>query len=182
MEKWGKERHPPHPATIQHFFLHCVLLAVCGGGCLVVFLGGWMLLLRLILFSSSSSSTIISIQSATVGVLFPDIEQAHTTNEDEYDDDDTPFSECMGSVTSFSTAVSTDFYGVHVYDLRIVFFMHFQSGGGGAGGQQQSQQQQSSSMGDGAMEFHQSSEEISKIKASLMDQGWAKIYFQKTEN
>ncbi|KAI3410355.1 hypothetical protein GPALN_004456 [Globodera pallida] len=34
---------------------------------------------------------------------------------------------------------------------------------------QQSQQQQSSSMGDGAMEFHQSSEEISKIKASLMD-------------
>ncbi|KAI3421853.1 hypothetical protein GPALN_012397 [Globodera pallida] len=40
---------------------------------------------------------------------------------------------------------------------------------GGGGGQQQSQQQQSSSMGDGAMEFHQSSEEISKIKASLMD-------------
>uniref|UniRef100_A0A914HJU0 Cyclin-dependent kinase 8 n=1 Tax=Globodera rostochiensis TaxID=31243 RepID=A0A914HJU0_GLORO len=29
--------------------------------------------------------------------------------------------------------------------------------------------EQSSSMGDGAMEFHQSSEEISKIKASLMD-------------
>ncbi|KAI3410352.1 hypothetical protein GPALN_004453 [Globodera pallida] len=47
--------------------------------------------------------------------------------------------------------------------------VHSQSGGGG-GGQQQSQQQQSSSMGDGAMEFHQSSEEISKIKASLMDQ------------
>uniref|UniRef100_A0A914HTA0 Uncharacterized protein n=1 Tax=Globodera rostochiensis TaxID=31243 RepID=A0A914HTA0_GLORO len=46
--------------------------------------------------------------------------------------------------------------------------VHSQSGGGG-GGQQQSQQQQSSSMGDGAMEFHQSSEEISKIKASLMD-------------
>uniref|UniRef100_A0A914HLW6 LisH domain-containing protein n=1 Tax=Globodera rostochiensis TaxID=31243 RepID=A0A914HLW6_GLORO len=47
--------------------------------------------------------------------------------------------------------------------------VHSQSGGGGGGGQQQSQQQQSSSMGDGAMEFHQSSEEISKIKASLMD-------------
>uniref|UniRef100_A0A914HJ41 Uncharacterized protein n=1 Tax=Globodera rostochiensis TaxID=31243 RepID=A0A914HJ41_GLORO len=47
--------------------------------------------------------------------------------------------------------------------------LHSQSGGGGGGGQQQSQQQQSSSMGDGAMEFHQSSEEISKIKASLMD-------------